>query len=361
MKNKIIIILSIVIVCCLIGFLGFKLFNKKSDDFIESVQNVYASALEEHNKSGEVLFSNIYEDDQTLRIVNNDLTYMVKFNENGQIVYLVVSNGTKRFQLGSIDGEDIIKKEDLTEDKIVKDETILKPETTFTDYEVVEKSSDSDYLLRGYIIDEFDNIIITLGQKYSGSYDMNIASITKNENAEYTIVVNVSEPIGDYQIQVLSNPFIKIRFLSAVKIKNLIVKDDKGNAFEKLTNVNGEVEEVKEKEDEKIRTIIIEKKDVTPKELEELDKDSDGKITAKDIEVIKEKEEIVEEDLKCALGRYVKDKKCVLCPIDTYGSGNGKCVSCPIETCSPEGSTSIKDCKKCVKLTDPIKPVLETE
>ncbi len=44
MKNKIIIILSIVIVCCLIGFLGFKLLNKKSDDFIESVQNVYASA-----------------------------------------------------------------------------------------------------------------------------------------------------------------------------------------------------------------------------------------------------------------------------------------------------------------------------
>lgn len=365
MKKKIIIICLVVLIIGLMVLLGIKLFVKKPKTFIENVSDIYTSALEEHRTSGEVLYSNVYEEDKTIKNANEGLTYMVKFNDKGEIIYLVVSNGTERFQMGSIFEETPIKKEDITVEKIIKDETVIEPINTYNNYEIVDKGSNSSYVNRGYTIDSNNNITIALGQKNSGSYDMNISNIYVDKNAEYTIVVNVTEPTGDYQIQVLSYPFITIRFKEAVKITNLIIKDNNDNEFVNLSNTNTDndvVEETK-KENEKIRTIIIEKKEVKEKELEKLDKDEDGKITVKDIEVVEDigKNTVIEKETGCVSGQYLKDGVCTPCPIDTYSTDGKTCVSCPIETCSKEGSKSVKDCKKCVKLSDPIKPPLVTE
>lgn len=366
MKNKKNIILIIICVLIVVGVIPFLIFNKlsrskKPKTLIDDVEYIYSSAISKN--SSNKLYSNVYEKDETLDSVNANLKYMVKTNDQGEVIYLVVSDGEKRFQMGSLDENKPIKIKDLTIDKIVKDETIIKEEKLINvEYEIVKSGNDKSYKTKGYLIDKSGNITICLGQKNSGSYKINIANIY-NQNGEYTIYVNVDEPNGDYQIQVLSYPFITIK-LKNNNYSKLYVKNINGDEFKLITNntdskteTNTEKEEEikKEKKKEEIKSIIIEKKPVTKKELEELDKDFDGKITTSDIELI----EI--EKVLCNKGEYLKDNKCLPCPNNTYGSDGKTCTPCPVDTCTSGNAKSIRECKRCASLIDPVKPELVTE
>ncbi len=363
-KKSILLVIGCVLV---IGFIVFLTFNKfgrsrKPKTLIENVEYIYSSALSKN--SSNKLYSNVYEKDDTLESVNDNLKYMVKVNDKGEIVYLVVSNGVERFQMGSLNESKPIKLKDLTKDKIVKDETIIKEDKFINvEYEVIKSGSDKSYKTKGYFVDKSGNITICLGQKNSGSYNINIANIYAQDD-EYTINVNVDEPNGDYQIQVLSYPFITIK-LKNNDYSKLYVKNVKGDEFKLITNDNTEVEsdtekenkvkKLKEKKKDKIKSIIIEKKPITEKDLDELDKDFDGKITTEDIKLI----EI--EKVMCEKGKYLKDNECLPCPNNTYGSDGITCTSCPVGTCTSGNAKSVRECKKCASLIDPVKPELVTE
>ena len=64
---------------------------------------------------------------------------------------------------------------------------------------------------------------------------------------------------------------------------------------------------------------------------------------------------------RCSKGEHMENGRCVLCPVDTYGSDGKTCTKCPAETCSEAGSKTASDCKSCIKLTDPVMPPVEFE
>ena len=355
MKKNIILGIIAIIVLTVVAVLISRPKKVEANEFLESVKNVYASALKEYN-GNDAIYSNIYEDDTNITNVDNNLNYMVKFNKNGEIVYLVVSNGEDRFQVGSIYEDTPVKETDITKDKIVKDVTGINDERK--NYVIIKEGNDGKYYKRGYYIEEKDYITIALGEQTSGTHRVKILGVTGKDGV-YTITIQDEYKPADVEIQVISYPFTTIS-LRGVKVVKLIVKDDKGYELERLSVYKEETETSVVKEEE-IRSIIIEKKDVSDEELKTYDQDSDGQITSEDIKVIKDEDKATGKVTICSKGEHKVDNKCVPCPADTYGPDGKNCVSCPAETCSVEGSKTKDSCKSCIKLTDPVEPPVEFE
>jgi hypothetical protein len=357
MKKNINIILGVIaiIVLSIVAIMLNKPKKVQTNEFIESVKSLYASALKEYD-GNEVIYSNVYEDDTNITGVKENLNYMVKFNEKGEIVYLVVSDGNDRFQAGSIYENTPIKETDITKDKIVKDITAVNDE--HNNYVIIKEGNDAKYYKRGYYIEEKGYITIALGKQTSGTHRVKVVGVTGKEGV-YTITVQDEYKPADVEIQVLSYPFVTMS-LRGVKVIKLVIKDDKGYEFERLSVYKEETETSPVKEEE-IRTIIIEKKDVTDEELKTYDQDSDGQITTDDIKVIKDQDKMTGKVTKCSKGEHLVNKQCVKCPVNTYGADGKNCTSCPVETCSAEGSKSKDDCKSCIVLTDPVEPPVEFE
>jgi 5'-3' exonuclease len=146
-KNIIIIVISITFIIALCTGIYLYKTNKKENTLIDDVQKIYSNALVKYSESKVDSYSNLSESDIRIDNVNENLSYMVKFNEKGQIVYLVVSNGVERFQLGSLYDNKEIKLEDITPEKIVKDETIVVEEKkNKIEYEIIDSGSNSSYV-----------------------------------------------------------------------------------------------------------------------------------------------------------------------------------------------------------------------
>jgi hypothetical protein len=110
----------------------------------------------------------------------------------------------------------------------------------------------------------------------------------------------------------MSYPYITVK-LKTDKIGTINVKKTDGNDFKIIDELNNEIKDVeliKKDTEEKIKSIVIEKKEVTENDLEKLDQDSDGKITIKDAEIVKSKtdkdSEVIDSQTKvCKAGEYL--------------------------------------------------------